>query len=215
MSNASSVTDCKIQTAAASTGTVTAKMCPAESKAPRKFSFSRILLDDCAWLYNTHTSLFVNRITHFKEWGNSIYFRSTFCTQHTQKTIKMIRIPCQTRSNICPISFKTQFHCTLCPLLSCWPTFYSFSDHKSYKNEQKVCTKNRPAILINIFFCLLLMLCCVTYRCGVTRLDDAVVFRVASVGVGISFRCLSYQADLNVAVSVIAGSPRAPLWDGC
>ncbi len=41
---------------------------------------------------------------------------------------------------------------------------------------------------INNFF-FVLILCCVTYRRSVTRLDDAVVLRVASVGVSLPCLC--------------------------
>lgn len=50
------------------------------------------------------------------------------------------------------------------------------------------------------------ILFCRTYR--VTRLAGAVALRVASGGVDVS---LSYQADLSVAVIVVAGSLCAPL----
>lgn len=50
-----------------------------------------------------------------------------------------------------------------------------------------------------------------TYRCAETRLEDAAVLRVVRVGAADRLLGFGYQADLSVAVSVIAGSPRTPL----
>lgn len=64
----------------------------------------------------------------------------------------------------------------------------------------------------NIILWLVLILFSWTYR--VTQLTGAVVLWVWSGGVDVSLGCFSYQADLSVAVIVVAGSPCAPLWDG-
>lgn len=97
-------------------------------------------------------SMFMNQVTDFKDWDYSIYFKSMFCTQYTQKTgavkkkKKKTWTDSQTQTeqylpnifynayNIkCKILIILQYSTylssqmkrqTLCPLLSCGTQFF-------------------------------------------------------------------------------------------